>query len=86
MSRSPIGRGFLSLSVNDFRDYSPSEIVPRSGIYDVIHLQPHSVSDHHQVTCVKGEKFPPCRDCKGGVKFKLAVAAYHLSEHPHLSR
>jgi hypothetical protein len=65
------------------KTYGPSERVPKSGIYDVIHLLPHKVSDHHQVTCVKGEPFPPCRDCKA-VKYKLFLAAYHLKEHPHL--
>jgi hypothetical protein len=79
-------RGILGGSVNDYREYGPSETVPKSGIYDVVHKSPHSVSDHHQVTCVKGNKFPPCRDCKDGVKFKLHQAAYHLSEHPHLLR
>jgi len=66
--------------------HKPGERVPRSGIYDVIHQSPHAVSDHHQVTCVTGERFPPCRDCKAGVKYRLFRAAYHLSEHPYLSR
>jgi hypothetical protein len=66
------------------RTYGPSDKVPKSGIYDVIHFRPHTVTDHHQVTCVKGNKFPPCRDCKGKVKYRLFREAYHLSEHPHL--
>lgn len=65
-------------------EFKPGQIVPHSGIYDVIHYLPHLVSDHHQVTCVKGEHFPPCRDCKAGVKYKLFRAAYHLNDHPHL--
>lgn len=79
-------RGIGAALMADHREFRPDEYVPKSGIYDVIHLRPHVVSDHHQVTCVKGNKFPPCRDCKGGVKYKLAKAAYHLSEHPHLSQ
>ena len=84
MSQPPRGL-FAGMSVNDFREYGPTESVPKSGIYDVIHLLPHTVFDHHQVTCVKGDKFPPCRDCKS-VKYKLYRAAYHLSEHPDLLR
>jgi hypothetical protein len=33
----------------------------------------------HEVTVIKGRRFPTCRDCKG-VRFELARAAKHVSE------
>lgn len=60
--------------------YRPGQEVPTSGIYDVFHYN-HSIG--HQVTCVKGEPFPPCRDCGHGVRFSLAVAAHHVRNHEY---
>lgn len=40
-------------------NYSPGDIVPVSGIYDAHHNCAHP----KQVTCVKDERFPPCREC-----------------------
>ena len=36
----------------------------------------------HDVTVIKGRRFPTCRHCKG-VSFKLAHAAKHVSEIDH---
>jgi hypothetical protein len=58
--------------------YKPGQEVPSSGIYEVYH-QGHSLD--HQVTCVKGEPFPPCHGCGHGVQFSLAVAAHHVRNH-----
>jgi hypothetical protein len=56
----------------------PSDIVQVSGIYkvehDTVHTQPH------EVTCVKNEKFPPCRNCGNKITYNLVTAAVHLSE------
>jgi hypothetical protein len=60
------------------RDYHPGDRVPTSGIYDVLHDNNHV--EHHQVTCIKGYEFPPCRGCGEKVAFRLAKAALHLSE------
>ena len=51
-----------------------------SGIYDVIGDDKHK--EGHQVTCVKGETFPPCSECKHAVRFKLRMASHHLKEGP----
>jgi hypothetical protein len=51
-----------------------------SGLYDVVGDEFHKKP--HQVTCVKGEKFPPCSGCNHSVRFRLRTAALHLSESP----
>src|ERR1700687_965644 len=48
--------------------YTPGEKVPHSGIYTVTHGLGHA--REHEVTCIKGRKFPPCRNCKG-TRFEL---------------
>jgi hypothetical protein len=42
--------------------FKPGDSVPASGIYRVIHDPAHA--QEHDVTCVYGKKFPPCRGCK----------------------
>jgi hypothetical protein len=37
----------------------------------------------HEVTVIKGQRFPTCRHCKG-VSFELAHAAKHVGEIDHL--
>lgn len=59
--------------------YRPNDIVEASGIYDVVHDSNHE--QKHQITCVKGERFPPCHGCSHGVRFRLSQRALHLSEH-----
>ena len=59
--------------------FKPGQKVPHSGIYDVLHDSSHA--QQHQVTCVYGEPFPPCRTCKYDVKFRLAIAAIHVKAH-----
>lgn len=56
----------------------PSDIVQVSGIYKVEHDTVHT--QVHEVTCVKGEKFPPCRNCGSKVTYTLVREAVHLSE------
>ena len=58
--------------------YTPGEKVPHSGIYAVTHDPGHA--REHEVTCIKGRKFPPCRNCKGA-RFELKKAAIHLEDH-----
>ena len=64
----------------DARIYKPHDEVPYSGVYDVIHDKNHRVK--HQVTCVAGKPFPPCRGCGSEVRFQLAVKATHIKDHP----
>jgi hypothetical protein len=57
----------------------PGNIVEFSGIYKVNHDKNHA--EEHEVTCVKGEPFPPCRGCGHGVTFTLVQAAHHVKNH-----
>jgi hypothetical protein len=57
--------------------------VPQSGIYEVIHQDNHA--QRHEVTCVKGKRFPPCRTCRKDVEFRLVRAAIHIESHSSFS-
>jgi hypothetical protein len=59
--------------------YTSGEKVPHSGIYTVTHVDPGHAREH-EVTCIKGRKFPPCRNCKGA-RFELNTAAIHVEDH-----
>jgi hypothetical protein len=59
--------------------FEPGQKVPQSGIYDVIHDPVHIKK--HQVTCVYGDPFPPCNHCGHHVRFRLAIAAIHITNH-----
>jgi hypothetical protein len=60
--------------------FKPGQDVPHSGIYKVIHDRSHA--EEHEVTCVFGKKFPPCRECTHP-RFVLVRAAHHISTHDH---
>ena len=64
-------------------EYKPGDEVPRSGIYLVTHDPAHTPA--HEVTCVKGKAFPPCRTCRHP-RFKLVRAAHHIETHEHFKR
>ncbi|VTS03848.1 Uncharacterized protein OS=Burkholderia pseudomallei MSHR2990 GN=Y046_2082 PE=4 SV=1: YjzC [Gemmata massiliana] len=66
------------------REYKPGEQVPCSGIYRVTHDTRHT--QPHEVTCVKGEPFPPCNHCGVRPRFLLARAASHIGNHNHFKR
>jgi hypothetical protein len=53
--------------------------VPESGVYEVVHDKNHA--QRHEVTCIKGRRFPPCRTCGKNVEFKLVRAAIHIDDH-----
>ncbi len=59
-------------------EFTPNEICPKSGIYRVNHHPAHAAD--HEVTCVKGRTFPPCRLC-GHVRFVLVKHAPRLQSH-----
>jgi hypothetical protein len=63
------------------QDYRPGAIVPQSGVYTITHDPVHA-DIPHEVTVIKGRRFPTCRHCKG-VRFELAHAARHVSEIEH---
>jgi hypothetical protein len=71
----------LALEKTMAQEYKPGEIVPQSGIYTITH-DPVHVDMPHEVTAIKGRRFPACRHRKG-VKFQLAHPAKHLSEIDH---
>lgn len=58
--------------------YVPGDIVPESGVYAVKHDPQHH--QHHDVTCIEGRRFPPCKNCKG-VYFTLRLGAKHIAEY-----
>lgn len=58
--------------------FKPGETVEASGIYKVIHDPKHT--KEHEVTCVYGKRFPPCRDCDHP-RFVLVHAAKHIENH-----
>jgi hypothetical protein len=64
--------------------YKPGDEVPQSGIYKVVHDTQHS--DEHEVTCVYGEKFPPCNHCGDHPRFSLVRAAIHVRWHKHFKK
>jgi len=57
----------------------PGEEVPKSGIYKVVHGAGHA--EEHEVTCLKGEQFPPCIGCGHHVRFVLVRSAHHVRSH-----
>ena len=64
------------------QEYKLGEIVPQSGIYTITHDPAHAGMPH-EVTVIKGRRFPTCRHCKG-VTFQVAHAARHVGEIDHL--
>jgi hypothetical protein len=64
------------------QEYKPGEIVPQSGIYTISHDPAHADMPH-EVTVIKGRRFPTCRHCEG-VTFELVHAARHVGEIDHL--
>jgi hypothetical protein len=58
--------------------FKPGQIVPESGIYSISH-DPHHPDMPHEVTVIKGRRFPTCRHCKG-IAFELVHAAKHVGE------
>jgi hypothetical protein len=59
------------------QEFKSGEIVPQSGIYRITHDPAHM--EAHEVTAIKGRRFPTCRHCKG-VRFELERAARHVDE------
>jgi len=64
------------------QEFRPGQIVPESGIYRIAHDQQHADMPH-EVTVIKGRRFPTCRHCKG-ISFELVRSAHHVGEVPQL--
>jgi hypothetical protein len=71
----------MSANVGDV--FKPGDKVERSGIYEVTHDPGHA--QRHEVTCVYGKKFPPCRGCKHP-RFKLVRGAIHVEQNEHFKQ
>jgi hypothetical protein len=72
----------LNWSIAIAQEHKPGEIVPQSDIYTIAHDPAHADMPH-EVTVIKGRRFPTCRHCKG-IRFELAHAAKHVGEIDHL--
>jgi hypothetical protein len=64
--------------------YKPGQEVPASGIYRVVH-DPEHTREEHEVTAVKGDRFPPCNHCGDHPRFTLVRAAHHIRNHKYFS-
>ena len=60
--------------------FKPGEAVPHSGIYRVIHDPEHA--QEHEVTCIFGKRFPPCRECDQP-RFVFIRAARYIETQEH---
>jgi dTDP-4-dehydrorhamnose 3,5-epimerase-like enzyme len=60
------------------KTYQAGERIPYSGVYKVIHNH-HMHS--HEVTCISGELFPACAECRTQVRFTLLSAAHSIKKH-----
>ena len=63
--------------------FKPGDKVPHSGIYQVVHDRNHA--EQHDVTCVFGKIFPPCKGCGSHPRFKLVRAARHIETSEQFS-
>ncbi len=57
--------------------FRPGDTCQSSGVYEVVH-DGHE-SRHHELTVVRGEPFPPCRQCLS-VQYRLVRAATHVAQ------
>jgi hypothetical protein len=60
--------------------FKPGDAVPHSGIYRVTHDPIHA--QEHEVTCLFGKHFPPCRGC-GEPRFVLVRAGRYVETQDH---
>lgn len=65
---------------NESREHQyhrPGELVPSSGLYEVIH---DGHRPPHKVIALRSDKFPPCRTCGEELRF-LALQAVSYINH-----
>jgi hypothetical protein len=60
------------------QEFKLGQVVPESGIYRITH-DPEHADMPHEVTAIRGRRFPTCRHCKG-ITFELVHAAKHVGE------
>jgi hypothetical protein len=66
----------------DMAKYKPGETVPDSGIYQARHDSHHK---EHDVTCIRGARFPACKNCQR-VRFILIRRAEQVDHHPEFAK
>ena len=65
--------------------FKPSDTVPVSGIYEVIHdrIDGQEHMGQHQITAKAGEMFPSCKGCQIWVRYRLHLAAENIKANAH---
>lgn len=59
------------------RSFRPGEIAPESGVYQVVHVRHRTP---HAVLALAGMRFPICRECGDGVRFRIDRPARKWNE------
>jgi hypothetical protein len=62
--------------------YRPGDEILASGIYQVTHDLPHA--GPHEVICIQGKVFPPCRGCDHP-RFTFLRAWCRIEDHEHFT-
>ena len=65
------------------QDFIPGDVVPYAGVYRVHHQNRHV--REHEVACVAGTRFPPCKTCGTQVQFLLACGAEPIEASAHFA-
>ena len=70
------------MEINMAYGFHPGASVPESGIYRITH-NARRINAEHEVTVIRGRRFPNCRQCKG-IGFGPVHLRKHVSEMRHL--
>ena len=62
--------------------YAPGDFAPVTGIYAVVHS---AHRPEHRVVAIRGEHFPPCRQCSGNVRFYVIERVSHMTHDMDLA-
>ena len=63
--------------------FAAGEIIPESGIYEVIHEHAHRTT--HESVLVKGDRFPDCDTCHAQVRFRVVRVAPYIFDDQDFS-
>lgn len=61
--------------------FKPGDKIVKSGIYAVVHDGAHAAPQ--EVTCLAGQRFPPCDECGPAVRFRVVKLARHVARQEH---